>query len=91
MRDTSKYIIIEPHMQKTKNNLANGQNRPISGSGVLKDAEIDFLKRSFDRHAKILLVDLFPFSDLGSGRIKILKDLLPKNRNIYTKETSFQI
>jgi len=83
MCDTSKYIIIEPHMQKTKNNLTNGQNRPISGSGVLKDAEMDFLKKIFDRKAEILLIDLFPFSDLGSGRIEILKNLLPKNRNIY--------
>ena len=83
MCDIRKYIIIEPHMEKTKNNLRDGQNRPISGSGVLKDAEIHFLERSFNSQAEILLVDLLSFSDLGSGRIETLKKLLPKNKNIH--------
>ena len=82
MNDAREYIIIEPHMLRTRNNLINALKNPLSGPDALKPNEIDFLEKNSNNQSKILLVDFYPYSDLGSGRIEILKNRLG-NKEIY--------
>lgn len=82
MSDVNRYIIVEPHMQRTKNNLMSGQNRSVFISGTIKDDEISLLEEISKNQSKILLIDLFPYCRLGSGRIEILKNLF-NDKKIY--------